>query len=418
MAIWNGAIWAIGNGLASTTLIIYLAKGLHASRLGLNVGLILAAPQVVGLLRLAAPAMIGRRGDRKRFCIAAFLGAAMLLALLPWTCMPGLLPSPRWSLATLIALWCLYHLMQYLGTVALWSWLAEVSAVRIRGRFLGWRERWMVAGTAVAAVDAGLFVWGASAVWPLPDWMPYGMLAGLGAVFMMAAVVPLGLAPAIAGSARAMACPGIRSLFAPFRDGRFLRLLLYGCWFSMSNGITQSAQRVFPIQVLRLSLFSSLTLETGTRLGQWTLGPWVGGLADRLGNRRVMIVSQLLVAAGLLGYAAATPDEWLWVAVAAGLWIAYVGLNVCLPNLMLKVSPTEFNTSYIAAFEAIRGLCYAGSTVLGGMLLDWFGSPGSWLTCTRLSMFATIFLAGWAIRSVGAFLLFLVVETPSKQTRR
>ena len=159
LAIWNGAVWAIGNGLASTTLVIYLAKELHAERLGLGISLIVAAPQIAGLLRLGTPALIDRLGDRKRFCIAAFLVGALLLLALPWVCAPGRLPSPGWSLLALVLLWCLYHLLQYLGTVALWSWLADVAAAPIRGRFLGRRERWLVAGQAAAAIAAGWFVW-------------------------------------------------------------------------------------------------------------------------------------------------------------------------------------------------------------------------------------------------------------------
>ena len=196
LAIWNGAVWAIGNGLASTTLVIYLAKELHAERLGLGISLIVAAPQIAGLLRLGAPALMDRLGDRKRFCIATFLLGALLLLALPWVCAPGRLPSPGWSLAALILLWCLYHLLQYLGTVALWSWLADVAAVPIRGRFLGRRERWLVAGQAAAAIAAGWFVWHVTQTYPkLPAWIPYGMMAGLGAGFMIASLVPLLLMP-------------------------------------------------------------------------------------------------------------------------------------------------------------------------------------------------------------------------------
>jgi hypothetical protein len=104
LAVWNGVIWAVGNGLASTTLVIYLAKQLHAERLGLGIGLIVAAPQIAGLLRLGAPAMIDRLGDRKRFCIATFLLRALCLLVLPWVCAPGRLSSPGWSLVALIGL--------------------------------------------------------------------------------------------------------------------------------------------------------------------------------------------------------------------------------------------------------------------------------------------------------------------------
>ena len=192
MAIWNGGIWAVGNGLASTTLVIYLAKQLQAERLGLGISLIVAAPHVAGLLRLGAPAMIRRLGNRKWFCIAAFLLRALFLLALPLTCAPGRLPTPGWSLAALIVLWCMYHLLQYVGMVALWSWLADVAALRIRGRFFGRQQRWMVACEAAAAIAAGLFVYRVSQAYPeLPAWIPYGIMAGLGAGFMIASLVDL-----------------------------------------------------------------------------------------------------------------------------------------------------------------------------------------------------------------------------------
>jgi len=42
LAYWNGAVWAVGNGLASTTLIVYLAMDL--GRKGLRVNGISAGP--------------------------------------------------------------------------------------------------------------------------------------------------------------------------------------------------------------------------------------------------------------------------------------------------------------------------------------------------------------------------------------
>ena len=419
LAVWNAAVWAIGNGLASTTLVIYLARELHAERLGLGIGLIVAAQQIAGLLRLGAPAMMDRLGDRKRFCLATFLLSALLLLMLPWACAPGRLPSPGWSLMALILLWCLYHLFQYLGTVGLWSWLADVAPQPIRGRFFGWRERWLVAGQAVAAIAAGLLVWGVHQTYPsLPKWIPYGLAAALGAGFMIAALVPLALMPA--ASRGPVSQPGgtWRSLLEPFGDTRFLRLLMFGCWFSFFNGVTQSAQNYYPMQILGISLFLSLALPTGMRLGQWGISPWLGGLADRLGNRSVMIVSQLLVAAGLLFFAAATPRQWAWLIGAWVLWVAYAGLNVCLPNLMLKLSPERSNGPYIAAFYAVTGLCYAASTIVGGALVDHYGTWVFPLGGDRwLHFFPCLFLFGWAMRSLGAVLLLLVIEPTARRDK-
>jgi MFS family permease len=152
-------------------------------------------------------------------------------------------------------------------------------------------------------------------------------------------------------------------------------------------------------------------------LGQWTVSPWLGRLADRLGNRRVMFVSQLLVAAGLLFFAVATPSQWWWLVGAWVLWIAYAGLNVCLPNLMLKLSPHEANASYIAAFEATRGLCFAASAILGGVMLDSFKDWTLSLSDTLwLSFFPCLFVFGWIMRSLGATLLLWVIEPTTERT--
>lgn len=168
------------------------------------------------------------------------------------------------------------------------------------------------------------------------------------------------------------------------------------------------------MKVLGISLLLSLVLQTGMRLGQCGISPWIGALADRMGNRWVMIVSQLLVAAGLLFFAAATPHEWQWLVGAWVCWIAYAGLNVGLPNLMLKLAPEQSNAAYIAAFYAITGLCYAASTIVGGALVDRYGgSTFSLGTGQMIEFFPAIFLFGWAARSVGALLLLAVKEPPS-----
>ena len=127
--------------------------------------------------------------------------------------------------------------------------------------------------------------------------------------------------------------------FSPFGDVRFLPLLLFGCWFAVVNGITQSAQQYFPLHILGFSLLVARSLETGMRVGQWAISPWLGTLADRWGNRPVMFVCQLLVAVGMVFFAVASPSHRQWITGAWVCWIAYAGLNIGLPNWLLKIAP-------------------------------------------------------------------------------
>lgn len=420
LAYWNGAIWAIGNGLTSTMLVVYLAIELGVPWTGLGISLILAARHVVGLLRLGAPAMIGRLADRKRFCLGTFLLSTLLLFGLPFVAAPGWLPSAGASLTALIAIWCAYHLLEYLGTIALWSWLADLVPLCIRGRFIGRRERWMVAGQAAAMLCSGLFVWGWKATEPKPLWwVGYAIPAGLGACFMIASLVPLGNVPRVARSQIVQTGASLRSMRAPFADTRFLRLLLFGCWFSLSNGITQSVQFSYPAQVLGISLFAMLALRTGMRLGQLTVSPELGRLADRLGNRPVMMGCLLLVAQGPLFYFLSTPESPSWFAGAWLVWIAYAGLNVCLPNLMLKLSPGDSNTPYIATYYTVTGLCFAVNTIVGGLLSDRYGDQTfTFFGHIVLDYSRCVFLVGWIARSLGLVVLLFVVEHPRSAVPR
>lgn len=418
LAYWNGAIWAMGNGLTSTMLIVYLAMEFDIRGIGLGIALILAAPRLAGLLRMVAPAIIGRLVDRKRFCLGGFFFSALTLFALPLLVAPGRLPSPRASVAAMVGIWCTYHLLQYLATVALWSWLADLVPLRIRGRFLGRRERWMVAGQAVGMLAAGLFGWGYRQVHPdTPRWVSYAILAVAGACLMLAALVPLAAVPRAVESRIARTGASLARLLAPFSDRRFRRLLLFGCWFSLSNGVTQMPQSVYPGWELGVGLFAMLSLKTGMRLGQWTISPRLGRIADLVGNRPVMALGLLLVAQGPLFYFLASPLQPWWIVGAWTVWIAWAGLNVCLPNLMLKLSPRESNTPYIATYFAVTGLCVALSTVLGGVLFDlcrWEPVilPGG---CGAMDYYHYNFLFGWITRSLGVLLLWLVIEGPGRR---
>jgi MFS family permease len=414
LAYWNAAIHAFGGGLTGTTLIVYMAQEFGASRIGLGVSLILAARHIVGLLRLGAPALIGRVADRKRFCAAAYLISAAFLLALPLAAALGEISSSSDALWALVSIWCLYNLFEYFAAIALWSWLADLAHKRVRGRFLGVRERWSTLAEAAAMLGSGIFVW-AWQKYISPGsarWVAYAIPAGLGACFSVAALVPLVLMPRAESGRSAPRAATLGNILAPFADGNFLGLLLFGCWFSFFNGVTQSAQNLYPIQVLGIPLFLSLAAQTAMRSGQWAISPSLGGLADRFGNRPVMITSQLIAASGLLFYLMATPESKGWYFVAWAAWIAYAGLNVCLPNLMLNLSPGRSNAPYIAAYYTVSGLCYAASTIVGGQLHDHWqdASLGFLRSATQMDYYQFCFLFGWIARSLAVLFILPINE--------
>lgn len=419
LAYRNAALWALGNGLGSSWLLVWLAMDLGARQIGLGLSLIRAAPQLAGLLRLGAPAMIGRLAGRKSFCIGAYLASTAVLAALPVLTVPGWLPSAGSTLIVLVGLWCTYHLLEYLGTVALWSWLGDLVPQRVRGRFLGRRERWLLVGQSIGMLASGLFVYLWSKHAPPTAgfrWLGYALPLALGTLLMALSVRPLVHMPAVVTGRIVRAGADLHAMLAPLADRRMRRLLAFGCWFSFFNGLTLPVQDSYLKQSLGLGLAVPLVLTVALRLGQLSVSPRVGRLADRLGNLPVLAVSVPLVAAGPLGYFMATPAQPWWIVGAWLLWIAYVGINVCLPNLLLKLSPRGGNTPYIATYYAVTGLALAASTICGGLLLDAWRGHSFYLPGLGVQDYwHTAFLLSWIARSLGLVVLLAVIE-PAEQS--
>jgi MFS family permease len=420
LAYWNGLLWALGNGFVSTTLVTYLAMDLGVGkRIGLSIGLILASQHFIGALRIGTPALLDRVGDRRVFCFMAFACSGLFLLGLPILAAPGVLPSPGYSLTALVAIWGLHHLMQYLGTIAFYSWLAELVPTAVRGRFFGIRERWMVAGQAVSAIVGGLFAQWWKETHPKPEqWIGYAILAVFGALLILASTIPIWFMPDVEKTISNQKRHVWINLAKPFRDRAFVGFLLFGLWFSFSNGLTQTLQYTYLKDVLQIGLFLMLASSTAMRLGQIGVSPALGKAADRFGNKPIMLICLFITAQGPLFYFFSTPASWWWFLGSSVVWIAYAGLNIGIPNLMLKIAPAGENSNYLTIYFTLTGLCYGFNTLLGGWLFDHLGTI-RW-TCLGQSFDydQTMFLAGWIARLLGIAFLLCVAEPKASRFKR
>ena len=414
----NAGLWGVGNGLVGSSLVVYFARSLGAA--GLGISLIVASPQLVGVLRLLAPLLLDRLGNRRAFCLVTFLSSAAILGLLPWLAWPGVLPGTRPSLAVVIGLWSLYHLAEFFGVVALWSWLRDLVPDRVLGRYVGRRTAWMNAGK-VAGTLAGIVVN------TYPQWffsttdaaglriLAYALCMVLGTLLLAAAALPLIAMHELAspsGVGRRPARERLREALVPFADRQFRRFLTYGAWFSFSNGITGAAQYLYLINVVKLPYGTKRALETGSQALQPPLMPAIGRWIDRGGAVRPMMVSQVLVAVGLVFFLPASESHRWWLLAAYACWVGYAGLNVGMPHLMLHLARPECSGAYVAAWQAWTKLVYGLTYIGGGLLVDWLSdnfpsrSWGGW----QLDHLVLLIAAGAVLRLLGLVFLARIRE--------
>lgn len=404
LANTNAIVWAVGNGLVSTTLIIYLALELGAA--GIAVSLILAAPRFVGVLRLAVPSIIQDGNRRKFFCICGYTASALVLLALP------ALATPRESLSTttgiraLVVCWCVYHLLEYLATIALWSWLGDWMPPRVRGRLIGWRERYLVVGRIVGIAGSVAITGLWTALRPdSPRWEPLACSAMVGAAFLLLAVLPLViLQPIDARRVSPTRPPLAYQLALALTDPAYRRLLAYSCWFAVANGMTGAAQSLYPQRVLGIDYLQMVGLRSMMFAGQTAIAPAAGRWIDARGARGLLTLAQLIVATGPLLFLAASPTQPWWIVGAFVVWIAYAAINVGLDDLKLKLAPTASTAPALAVYYALGDLASGVTLVAGGTLYDRLTAGGT----DALQLYAQLFLAGWLCRSLAAWLAWCI----------
>jgi MFS family permease len=408
----NGVLWAIGNGLTTSTLVIYLALDLGAQ--GMAISLILAAPAVVGVLRIFTPAIIHQLGTSKRTCLIFSLASYLLLWGLPAAGVANLLPM-RITLTGLIVLLCTHQMLEFIASVALWAWLGDLVPSGIRGRYFGRRQMYQLLALIPTLLLSGWFTnwWRDGVAGDYPQWKlaGYAIPCAFGVVFLLVSLVPLVQMPATRPAPRSQQVDWL-ALVAPLKDPRFRAFLYFGAWISFANGISQSAQNIYPKAILGLGVFELAAMRTVMRMGQVPVSRGSGALSDAFGNRPVLIVCQLIVATGPLFFLAATPEghgPWLlWGAWIA--WAAFAGLNVCLPNMTLKLAEPHDRTAYLACWFTISSIAYTVSTVGGGYLLDFWKEYPPRVLGPVHDRFDWLFLIGWIARTAGVLFLFRVAE--------
>ncbi len=405
LANLNAGLWAVGNGLVSTMLVIFLAMELGAA--GLAVSWILAAPRFVGLLRLGTPALIARFGDRKKFCLVGFLLSGLVLWAMPFLAAPGGWVATSGSLGALIVCWSVYHLLEYMATIALWSWLGDSMPSRVRGRLVGRREQWLVLGRVVGIGASVTLSVGWSYVAPdAPAWEPLAWSATVGAPVMMLAMLPLFFLPQLARRPSASPRTPWRSTLSALRDPAYGRLVVYSCWLALANGITGAAQNMYPRYVLGMSYHHLVGLRSIMFTGQSLLAPEVGRWVDRWGARRTMIASQMVVATGPIFFWLATPSQRWWVAGAYFVWIAYAGLNVGLDSLKLQLAPGDNNAPHLAVYHAVSDLANGGTLLAAGLFLEYLRDDDT----AALQLYAMLFLVGFLARLLATFFVWRIRE--------
>jgi len=137
-----------------------------------------------------------------------------------------------------------------------------------------------------------------------------------------------------------------------------------------------------------------------------------GPISDRLGNKPVIIVSGLILAAIPLLWIVALPKNYYMPIMTAHLLTGafMAGASLSQFNILIKLSPQEGRSVYLALFAAITGMIGGIAPIIGGWLSKIFENLYFTVFAYEISNLHLIFLISGTLQALTLFFILKVSE--------
>lgn len=425
-----------------------------------QIGLLASIPMLANLLQPIGAFLGDRTNSRHNYCLwiygpsrVLWLILAAAIALVNWRH-----SEPQQLVIWTLAIVFVTHTVGALGSASWLSWLAALVPRRLRGRYFGIRNSAASLTNLLSVPLLGFLV----SAFPGGSIQGFGVILFLGVIFGLISLgfqffmvdvnpqrqhdevietkqdqkehaqpadqeaqenrgdgntvelsdrktAPSSMGPATAGSSTAG--PATAPL-AFLRDTNFLLFLLYLSMWMFAVNLSAPFFNLYLLDNLAIDL-RAVTIYNSLQAGANLLMLiWWGKLADRLGNRAILMGVGILVAITPLLWLGTTDNLlsiWLWLPLlhilAGGTWAA---IDLCNNNLQLGVAPVRNQAAYFAIAAAIAGVSGAAGTTAGGLfagLTGYGGIPG-------------VFALSAVVRLVALLPLVLVHEQRGQSLRQ
>jgi MFS family permease len=342
-----------------------------ALHLGMNeftIGLLASIPFMVTAFQLPTSYFVRKSGKRKR---VAYFAAG--LARLTWIAIliGALVPMAGTSTKHFVILSLIFvsHTFVSVSYVAWLSWTSDLVPDEIRGRFFGTRN--MLCGAAGMIV---IIVYGN--LLDLLKPRPHGLTFGFAFTFVSAVLFGMLSLRYLNRIPEAQVNPVIdnrhfhRHLSLPLKEANFRRFLLFAFLWSFSVYFASPFFTLYFLRDLQFSYGFVAILGMISSFADLTAMQLWGKISDRVKNKAVIQLASWVVVFLPLAWAIVRPGSLvipiLLHAVGGGFW---AGINLCMNNLLLRISRQENRTMFLSAYNITGGLGAAAGPILAGLAI-------------------------------------------------
>jgi predicted MFS family arabinose efflux permease len=300
-------------------------------------------------------------------------------------------------------------------SVPMWfSWMGELLPHGKINEFWAERRRWAALTTAACMLLSAEFF---RRMGNLDIRLTYSAIATLGT---LAGILDILLFIKVPEPPSAVTAEPLhlRFLIEPFKDPNFRGMLAYSGFFTFAIMFAAPFFQLYVLKELLLPVDVVLMLWFCHAVGGMIFSRHIGRLADRVGQRPVIILCTALKSLIVLGFFLIRPGPWMLMLIPIFLFdnMLNTGLLVARNGYMLKQSPPEHRPMYVAAVLAGSGLCGASASLLAGQLFrsmegfrtEWWGFS--------LTPYHVVFGISFLLRSCSVFTALWIREPSGRAT--
>ncbi|MEH2139654.1 MFS transporter [Nostoc sp.] len=376
-------------------------------------GMLCSIPMLVNLIQPLGAYLSERSSSRFQYSLRTHgIGRLLWLVLVIGIVAVSLEVINTHQLVILTLLIVLFsNLLGGLGTASWLSWVAMIVPRQLRGRYFGTRNSAANLTNLVCVPMAGLAV----SHWYGGTLQGYGVvllisivlgIAGLGCQYFQVDMNPQSqntyygkliqtseiqsevIKDESSEVAQSIHPPQNQLANSVWKNSNFLRFLLYFSFWNLAVNLSSPFFNLYMLDRLDLDV-SYVTIYNSLQAGATLLILILWGkLADKIGNRPILISIGVLVAATpllWLGIGANRLDIWLWLPLlhilAGGTWAA---IDLCINNIQIAIAPTQNQSIYFATAAAVAGASGALGTTIGSFIIQ-FAQFGGLLGLFALS---------------------------------
>lgn len=411
--IAGGCLAAAYTQLTTSPATIEYIRSIGANEF--HIGILGALPTLMLFMQFVAAVVVNRLFYRRRLWFWASLSHRLMLlptALGPWIC-PGM--SDEFWVWMLLATTALNQGLLHFSSPLWLSWMGDYLPHHGLSTFWGHRQVWMQITAALSLCAAAFLVHQSG----FSIDVSYAVMTIVGTV---CGVVDLLLFHRVhEPPVQQSPSPKLYEVFAePFRNRDFRRYIGFMCFWNFAAMAGAPFISLYLLSEVGMDLFHVLLLWTISWVGGAMLSRTLGRWADSHGSQPVLVMCVALKSSNMLALLLIphSPAIAFWILAPCFMLDAVLNAGILIANngFMIKNSPTENRTMYIAATQAVAGVVGGLTSIFAGMAMKSLSGQQWTIAGWTIGQFQVMFLTSIVLRWMALAMTRYVQEPSARHT--